>query len=68
MASEFSTLWEATGPGSMYAMEACMEPTRCTPVALSFMGSERGSKLGLVANNGENIASERHAASESSIL
>ena len=30
-----------------------MGPTRCTPVAYGFKGSERGSKL---ANNGENIA------------
>ena len=27
---------------------------RCTPVALGFKGSEWGSKLGTVANNGEN--------------
>ena len=30
-----------------------MGPTRCTPVALGFKGSEWGSKLGPVANNGE---------------
>ena len=34
-----------------------MGPTRCTLVALGFKGSEWGSKLGPVANNGENIAS-----------
>ena len=38
-----------------------MGPTRCTPVALGFKGSERGSKLGPIANNGENIASGRHS-------
>ena len=36
-----------------------MGPTRCTPVALGFKGSEWGSKLGPVANNGENIATGR---------
>ena len=36
-----------------------MGPTRCSPVALGFKGSERGSKLGPVANNGENIARGR---------
>ena len=30
----------------MSAMEACLWPTRCSPVALSFKGSEWGSKLG----------------------
>ena len=30
-------------------------------VALGFKGSERGSKLGLVVNNGENIASGRQS-------
>ena len=35
--------------------------TRCTPVALGFKGSEWGSKLGPVANNGENIASGRES-------
>ena len=38
-----------------------MGPTKCTPVALGFKGSERGSKLGPVANNGENIASGRQS-------
>ena len=38
-----------------------MGPTRCTLVALGFKGSERGSKLGPVANNGENIASGRQS-------
>ena len=38
-----------------------MGPTRCTPVALGFKGSEWGSKLGHVANNGENIASGRES-------
>ena len=38
-----------------------MGPTRCTPVALGFKGSEWGSKLGPVANNGENIASGRES-------
>ena len=36
-----------------------MGPTRCTPVALTFKGSESGSYLGPVASNSENIASER---------
>ena len=35
--------------------------TRCTPVALGFKGSEWGSKLDSVANNGENIASGRES-------
>ena len=43
---EFSTLREATDPLSMSAMEACLWPTRCTPVAFGFKGSEWGSKLG----------------------
>ena len=30
----------------MSAMEACLCPTRCTPVALGFKGSESGSELG----------------------
>ena len=38
-----------------------MGPTRCTLVALGFKGSVRGSKLGPVANNGENIASRRQS-------
>ena len=38
-----------------------MGPTRCTPVALGFKGSEWGSKLGPVANNGENIVSGRES-------
>ena len=38
-----------------------MGPTRCTPVALGFKGSEWSSKLGPVANNGENIASGRES-------
>ena len=48
-ASESSTLWEATGPVSMQAWEACMEHTRCSPVALSYKGTEGGSQLGPVA-------------------
>ena len=36
-----------------------MGSTKCTPVALGFKGSERGSNLGPVDNNGENIASGR---------
>ena len=36
-------------------------PTRCTPVALGFTGSERESKLGHVAKNGENIAGGRQS-------
>ena len=43
---EFSTLREATDPLCMSAMEACLWPTRCTPVAFGFKGSEWGSKLG----------------------
>ena len=38
-----------------------MGPTRCTSVALSYKGSEGDSKLGPVANNGKNIASERQS-------
>ena len=38
-----------------------MGPTRCTSVALGFKGSEWGSKLGPVANNGENIVSGRES-------
>ena len=34
----------------MSAVEACLWPTRCTPVALGFKGSEWGSKFGPVAN------------------
>ena len=45
-ASEFSTLREATEPLSMSAIKACLWPTRCTPVALGFKGSEWGSNLG----------------------
>ena len=50
-ASESSTLWEATGPVSIQAWEACMQSTiyRCTPVALSYKGTEWDSELGLVA-------------------
>ena len=59
--SEFSTLREATDPLSMSAMEACLSPTRCTPVALGFKGSEWGSKLGPVASNSENIACGRQS-------
>ena len=36
------------GPLGMSAMEACLWPTRCTPVALGFKGSEWGSRLGPV--------------------
>ena len=50
-ASESTTLWEATGIVSMQSWEACMGPSRCTPVALGFKGSELDSKLGPVANN-----------------
>ena len=38
-----------------------MGPTVCTPVAFGFKGSERGSKLGPVANDRENIASGRQS-------
>ena len=38
-----------------------MGPTRCSSVAIDFKGSERGSKLGPVVNNGENIASGRQS-------
>ena len=38
-----------------------MGPTRGTLVALGFKGSERGSNLGPIANNGENIASGRQS-------
>ena len=41
--------WKATGPFSIVACEACMLSTRCTPVALSYKGSEGGLKLGPVA-------------------
>ena len=58
-ALESLTLLDAKGPVSMLAWDDRMGPTRCTPVALGFKGSVRGggSKLGPVANNGENIAS-----------
>ena len=45
----------------MSAMEACLSPTRCTPVALGFKGSEWGSQFGTVADNNENIASGRQS-------
>ena len=38
-----------------------MGPTRCTPVALSYKGSEADSNLGPVANNRKNIASGRQS-------
>ena len=38
-----------------------MGPTRCTPVACGFKGSEMGSNLGPVANDGENLASGRQS-------
>ena len=57
-------MWEATGPVSMQAWVACMWPTRCTPIALSYKGSQGDSKLGSVANNGKNIAKFEDAASE----
>ena len=38
-----------------------MGHTKCIPVALGFKGSERGSNLGPVANNGKNIASGRQS-------
>ena len=38
-----------------------MRHTRCTPVALSYKGSEEGSKLGSVANNGKDTASGRQS-------
>ena len=44
-----------------------MRPTRCTPVVLSYKGSEGDSKLGPVENNGKNIATFGDAASECSI-
>ena len=45
-----------------------MGPTKCTPVALSYKGSEGDSKLGPVANNGKNIAKFGDAAWEFSTL
>ena len=38
-----------------------MGPTRCTPVALSYNGSEGGSEFGPVVNNGKNIANGRQS-------
>ena len=38
-----------------------MGPTRCILVVLGLKWSERGSKLGRVANNDENIASRRQS-------
>ena len=38
-----------------------MGHNKCTPVTLGFKGSERGSNLSPVANNGENIASGRQS-------
>ena len=46
--------------GMQQALSAC-RPTRCTLVALGFNGSERVSKLGPVANNGENIDSGKQS-------
>ena len=43
------------GLGGLYG------PTRCTPVALSYKGSEGGSTLGPVGNNCKNIASGRQS-------
>ena len=49
-----------------------MGPTRCTPDAMSYKGSEGDSKLGPVANNGKTYsqweAKFGDAASEFSIL
>ena len=65
-ASESSTLWDATGfVISIKVCDARIGPTRCTPVALGFKGSERGqkgwSKLGPTAKSGQNIASGRQS-------
>ena len=38
-----------------------MGPTRCAPVAFGFKGSERGSKFGIVASDGEHITSGRQS-------
>ena len=51
--------------GMQRAMSACRPGTPKwdllgEPVALGFKGSERGSKLGPVAKNGENIAYTAH--------
>ena len=46
--SESSILWDSTGPAACRPWTASMGPTKCTPVALGFMGSEKGSKLGPV--------------------
>ena len=60
-ASESSTLWEATDPVRVQASKPYMMPSRCNSVALSYKGTEGGSKLGPVANNGKNIASGRQS-------
>ena len=60
---------EATVPLSISAMEACLWPTRCTPVALGFKGSEWGSKLGCKDSEMQFwVRKFGDAASESSIL
>ena len=38
-----------------------MRPFRCIPVALSYKGSEGGSKLGPIDKNGDNIACWRQS-------
>ena len=49
------------GPCQHVDLERLNGPTECIPVAMGFKGSERGSKLGPVANNGENIARGRQS-------
>ena len=51
------------GPCQHVGLGRLNGPTRCTPVALGFTGSERrvGSKVGPVVKNGENIASGRQS-------
>ena len=49
------------GPCRHVDLERLNWPTKCIPVALGFKRSERESKLGPVANNGENIASGRQS-------
>ena len=46
-ASESSTLWEATGPVSISAWEACMRSTRCTPLLRVIRGQKGAQSLAL---------------------
>ena len=53
------------GLGRLYRT---LDPPVGTPIALDFKGSERGSRLGPAANNGENIASGLQSFAASPLL